>query len=526
MIKSIWTYGKRLSTRKWLFLLILLSAILNFFFNKVHPIYNGYGYDGLIYGNIAQHFPIIVRYGRQIFEEPWFRRILPPGIVHYGVKLFCGKFEISETVQFFTISPQVIMGFRIMNLVFYVLTGFFMIKILDLLQISRNGKWLAFIGMFISFCTLGHYWFDPVLTDQTALFLGTLTLYAYLKRYNLLLFFLLFINFFTWPAGTYYGLILLAFPRNDQQPQPARSQYLPKLSASAVAVFLLIIIIFIQYIEPLCRYENENLTIGGLVPLSALAALLYMGFGSYCLLNDSRLYRLKEIWRALSLKNALIGVVIFVMLSLVINVVINASPEIMCEGREYNLYNFILYNIRLAVSRPFGFFVSHVFYFGPLLFLTFFFWKSVSRTIQGMGIGLILFFLINLFFSLNSETRQLTWSLPFIVAFTVKGIDHVQWNKGHIFVFLALAVVFSKIWLPKFPPEMDERLTFFYETLLFSEEVDKFIFEFPIQRLNMNYGPWMNDNMYALHGIIMIAVGLLFYFGIVRKLHPRKHRIT
>ena len=69
--------------------------------------------------------------------------------------------------------------------------------------------------------------------------------------------------------------------------------------------------------------------------------------------------------------------------------------------------------------------IAHVVYYGPVIWLLVLLIKPTSRIIARYGLGFSLLVIGSRSLSINSESRQLIVSFPFIVLFAVKATEEL-----------------------------------------------------------------------------------------------------
>ena len=486
---------------KWSMVLsMLLFGIFSFLFAALIPIGHGYGWDGLNYGTWAQDF-----YNRIIVEgvhSYHAQRILPSAIIHYTMRLFEVSMDPQHEIEIFKISQNIITGFKIYNLILLVFGTYVWTLILEELKLGKKGKWLGFIGLFINFAILKDHWFEPVKLDPTALFLGVLLLYFYLKNKSTAVLIVSIIGAFCWPTALALGGLLYIFPKKQLNDHPISANASAAVGVIVVSIMLTAVlsVLYVYYVVTLPNYFGFEPIDSSLLALSVIALLIYMYLVTKPILTNKFLYNFKNIIESLKLKNLMILIVIVVIIKIAHYYLSNKTTEVDHVG------SFVYYIIRLSIQRPLVFFVGHVVYFGPLVILMMLLWKSICKIIFQYGIGLTLFFLINIIISINSESRQLIFALPFFVAFTVKTLEPIQIKPYYYWIFGVIALLYSKVWY-----SLEGINTFDWHI------TDDF-FSFPFQRYLMNIGSYMNAQMFFLQGTVILVTAILFYYSFVKKI--------
>ena len=185
-------------------------TLAGFLFSEKIQVGGGLGWDGQIYGSWARDF-----HG-QVVERGviryYLQRVLPPALVHYSLRLFA----VPRT------DANIIRAFGLLNVALLTLAAFVWCRLADRVVLSRRGKWLGGVGLFVNFAVLKWVSYYPVLTDACALTLGLLMLDCYIADRKWVLGILTALGAFTWPVLIYQGSLLLLFPR-DRRTEPTLS---------------------------------------------------------------------------------------------------------------------------------------------------------------------------------------------------------------------------------------------------------------------------------------------------------------
>ena len=474
-----------------MFIIGLISILFSFFGNELVPYAQGLGWE--IYGKMAKDFYNIVFVNG--ITSYRFHRILPSAIIYHIFSLF--KIP-KETIN-------IVMGFEIYNLIIILISVYVWGLIADELRISTKGKWLGFIGLYINFAILKWIFYIPVTTDATAFVLSIFLIYYFLKNQPVGMLIVMILGNFTWPIFMEMGLILLMFPRIKQAIPVVTSNRRSTILSLIVSSYVLIGIICVYFIQR-HRWEGST-TIESVLPLSILLAVFFIYYAVKGILDSCYIPSLGSL-KIKKLKYLIIGIVSFVLIKAIIFLLtsrygVKASLSFISTARF-----FILNLMYLGVRKPFIFGIAHVVFFGPVLLLTFLFWKRFCRTINEYGPGLSLFIFVSLILSINPESRQLFHVFPILVIFTVKTLEQLKWKSSY-YIFIAFAsFLYSKIWfiinsnpVPNHNPNLSS------DSLLV----------FPWQKLFMNVGYLMSDVMYIVQGSIVLLTGIIFYFLFVHK---------
>ena len=468
----------------WFFTgLIALWSLVHLFVGETIPINDGFAYDGGHYGLIAQDFfnqVFVIKHTSYITQ-----RVLPSGLVYLALKLF----HITPD------PPAVVAGFRILNMLCLCGATYLFGRILLLFNLRFEHQCLAFVGLLFNFALLKSHYYNPVVTDIVAFFLGMVIAYCYLARKQWLLLTTLVLGFFVWPNMIYGGLVLFAFPAKTNSVTSSAAFGWEKMRAGLLAPgsLLAATLALLAGITALSDYYELNPSKDGeynsvkavrwLFLPSALALLgyIYLSFDSILRFLPSVKNMLQEI-SSVAMR-IVTGIVLFFALHELVDFIsIPYTP--------FGVDSFISGIIFSATTRPFINVISHVVYFGPIIILAGAAWRSVGAAVSQYGLGLQLFFCFHLLCGISPETRIITNFLPFLTLFTVLAFRDIPISRFALVGFTLIAFCLSKVWwIFNIPASADPGK----------------VLEFPLQKLFMNYGPWMNQDMYMIHGLVIAA---------------------
>jgi hypothetical protein len=459
-------------------------AIVNTVTGDILPVRGGFGWDGLIYKDIARNFPEIVLDGS--LYSYYVARSIPSLLVHYGIELFQKPLENDY---------YILAGFQVYNLILLLGAVFVWGKVTDELKLGRSAKWLAFIGLFVNYAIFKKYFYAPVETDPTAFFLGILLLYFFLKDNVPGLLAVTIAGAFTWPVLLYYGLLLYVFPRSNLNALPSSPRkYRPEVFLASSVAGAVLIALIVVYVATRYKTLPYSPTIHSVVYLSILITVAYEFFAVKTILESDGLYDLRSLLQTTKLRRVVVALLIFLSCSLVPRFLGQPNPEYLQPRLGLGL------TVLSSIQQPAVFLVAHAVFFGPIVILTALMWKQFCGIIHQYGAGVTLLILMNVVLGLASQSRFLLAAFPFFVAFTAKAVEGLKWGRSRYWVFGVISFLASKIWL---------------RTNLQSWTENSPILEFPAQYLFMNAGPWMSIQMYIVQGCAALLVGLIL-FAMVR----------
>lgn len=460
----------------------LLISIFGFLSGDKLKFNNGFGMDGYSYASWAKGF-----YAHVFLEGLDFyyiQRILPSALVHYSLRLA----HVPLTDE------NIIKAFGILNVLAITLSAFIWVRIANKLAISRQGKLFGFMALFLNFALIKWPSYYPVLTDVLGFFIGLLMIYFYLLGNRIGLFILMGLGAFVWPTLIYQGALLLMFPEDEVREKTCTSApyRLNIFAGAAVALGVLAALVWLALNTDLILTAIKPMT--SLVHLSIAIAFLYLFFGLIILLDCDNLFNLRHLLSYLKRWTFFATIFFFFAVRWLQGWLANA-PSPRSLNQELSVI------AAAGIAKPAVFYVAHVMFFGPIVILALFFWKSASRIMHQHGLGLSLCLAFGLLLSLNSQSRQLFSFFPLLVTFVVKAMDGISWRPYDFFLFAFLSVLLSKVWLiiGGGPVELDPN-------------------RFSDQLFYMNTGPFMSDAMYSIQGAaVLIASVLLYLFWAKRR---------
>jgi hypothetical protein len=456
----------------------------------------GLGWDGQRYAAWARDFYDSV-FVRRI-PEYYVQRMLPSGIVHYGMRLFHMPFT----------ARSIIFAFDVFNLVALVVLALAWGAIADQLSVSTRGKWLGFALIIFNYAILKHTYYHSVLTDTAAFVLGGLAFYFYLSDRPIPLLATLVAGNFTWPIIAPFAAVLYVFPRRKDDDPAAKPlvRHGNVLVASLVAVPATAVLLYLM--RPAVRAKVEGMfgtqmrINNSLLYLSIACTGLYLFFGLRTLLDDDRLFDLRRIFAEIRWPRVAIVVVLMLVLKVVQHALANGEPA------WAGLKLFAVYTILTSITGPLLFLVAHVTYFGAGVLLLAFLWKPVSRLAGELGYGMQLFLLLAFIPSVNPQSRYGMNLVVTLFALVVVLMDRRGITLPQLGIVTVLALAWSKIWYTiNVGPQVD------------TGKIDDLLYG-PLQRYFQQAGTWMSDESFAIHAAATAATAIVLWLFVIRP-HSR-----
>jgi hypothetical protein len=428
------------------------------------PVNHGLGYDGVRYAYVAQDFP------RVVFQERLnayrLGRVVPSGLVYVSLQAL-GLARDPDHIR---------TAFEVLNLALLLVTALVWAGILRELGISGTSRWLSYCLLFINFANLRMPFYDGVLTDTTALVLGTLAVYFHLRANSLGLLAVLCIGAFTWPSFFVLAGLLYVFSRRSLGDDAPKRGWLP-FAAGGLAVMLSLIACEMARDPKIPVTGAQMATI--LVELAFILVVVRDLLGHPRLLDGST-FRVQTHWSRAVVLLVLFGGIRFVVSRL-------------SKGSGYSLSAHIA-NIFLD-SPPFPgvFFVAHAVYFGPVVLLAAAYWPALCRQAHRLGVGMVLFVAGHLVLAAYPISRQVIDALPCLVLLVALCVESARWPAWAGGAVAGLAVVGSKVWFHINQGEFGDPLAS------------------PAQRFFMNHGPYMSFGSFWTQSLAVGVAGLIVY---------------
>ena len=489
-------------------LILLLWGVFSLIYIPIIPIASGFGWDGIFYGKIALNFQNMVgninTYGSG--------RIFPAVLIHYILLIF--KLPL--------VLKLALLSFRIYYLIILTASALIWVNIANLLKLNSTNSWVGFIGIFITYPVLNWYFYYPALTDGTTLFISLLYIKCYLKPNYILLFLAGVISFFSWPTGILMFFSIFIYGKKENIYWGFKKKALPRLATIFLLLLplLLLIFVFANFVtisSLVIQYDLKGIIFGKIGSynngieynwirlLSSILLIIYLLWIYWYLLKD---FDFKRFFK-LHLEKEIVMKIIVAVIFLLVLVLLKKSLSNPSLPTVRALQDYAYPVITLSTRFPLQFIVSHVVFWGPSIFLFIFFFNRFINYLKSTNLAIMVGFLFTIIFTINSESRAITNFYPFIIFIMVQIIDFSKLKHLKLFMisFVLISLFYSKIWLPVTLPET-----------IYPDAPYHNLDKFPLQWYFMNFGPWMNFDMYLLHFLSVIILGGFIYLTIKEKI--------
>jgi len=435
---------------------------------------DGFGWDGLMYRDLAERFWQRYREGFTAYEAG---RIGPPLLVRYALLALSAPLT----------KANLLFAFAVMNAVLLVASAWLWTRIARRLRVGPAGLWIGFLAGFCGFFPLkvvSHY---PSLTDVGGYFLGWAMLAAYLRGSSLALGLCLVAGQITWPTALPVAAALLLFRKSSEggrsgegaadRPVAWRAAVVALVPAVGLGVF--VVHAMVNRITWLNRIMPGHAGIAELVmevwPLSLACACVYLAGAYFVLLREGAQLLRVRTWVRLALDWRT-----YLALAVLVGLVFMTRSLATRGAGPYSPAAILALISWFSITAPLNSLVAHVVYFGPIVLVVVLGWRTTARGIAMAGPGVVLVAAMAILFSLDSESRHLTLFFPFFVAFAAKAVDAEPPSRGSVLLFALLSLLASKVWL------------------VFGGDAHLFL---------SNVGPWMSHTWYLANGVLAVAAG-------------------
>jgi hypothetical protein len=547
---------KRPSFAWYLVVMPLLVLAWGFFYfekGEIIALNNGCGWDGVTYKNVVWSLqwnksdPVLQERGR-LRVDPYRAQRIAPSVAVYG-EMQVAKWLYQRIVPMFdrvptwlewsyeqyplppwffrwfakdgavggqqsvslTIDSFVAGYFVIHGLLMLVGTAVFWALIAQNLALGAVAQYLGFTALFVNVAMMKMSLYYPTLTDGTAAFIGTATLYAYLSRKNWLLLPFAAIGFFTFPTAFYVAMILFIFPRNSLAaqelaaiPQPnAINKRTARFIAAGATVLVMLLSVYLVLIAEV-RFPEVEPVHRILLPLTM--PLLFAQF-FFTVEQILLIAPISSIMAMVRSQREMLGYALRIGINLALWGALfygKRQFEDPSLSAPMNADLFLGGSFACAVSKPLLTLVALVVYFGPMLLLGVLYFRQFLRTALTLGLGFfVVIVILLLLVTIMTETRQLINFLPFVVVTIAMLLNQATVRPTAVIVLSLMSVVCSKIWLSLNFPGMPEQ----------AANIQNGSFTaFPLQYYFMNHGPWMSMNAYLVQSaLVLICCGVVLW---------------
>jgi len=430
------------------------------------------GWDGKNYAELTIHLE--KKWKEKSIDSYLFQRILPSAVGHFVLK---GMQSLNSGYK------PIVLYFLWANALLVLVCIWVYFKIVNLLKWNTPKMLIGFAALFFNFAILKQTWYYPVLTDVFAFTCGMLLLYFYLRRNQLGMFFIMIIGSFVYPLFLLSSILLFLKLPFD----------VAKYFRILIGVLLICwtVLFFSYLVDSSFIHEKYKMHVNNnWIYLSAVLTIIYLYritryFSGQLITEQVEQLHHYRLWLMVSIAYFILQFYWIKQLSI---------PE-----EVFTPQTFLLNIFQQSFSNPLAYLVFHATYFGPLVLLMVFV-KNYSKA--SWSNGFLLYIFSYLLLSIGTESRQFINVWPFMVIWFLQSMDGTAVSKKFTFVFVIVAIVLSKFFIPINHPDIF--VTYQYD-------------QFPEQLYFMNHGPFATDIAYAINLCICLTFGLILYFSFTKS---------
>jgi hypothetical protein len=341
--------------------------------------------------------------------------------------------------------------------------------------------------------TGGYY---PVVTDPTALGLGSLAFYLWLRRWTIPLAITIFFTCFTWPLAFVIGglLLLLPAPTEIRGIFGADADRVPRVEPPSRFGLVCGLVVAVAGVIWLTAYQlGDHVNTAGvtglpLFPLSvAVTGLFIVAVIAYFLPASPA--EILRVLRRIRLPDLALAIVVIGAARVIGNALSTRAG--------YDTKVILEEEFWWTTLDPGVFLVVFVSYLGPLMLAPFIDLPRVAKDSWRLGPGGAAVIAVALLSALATQPREITNILPFILVPAVLSMRrHLGLSTPVLVGFFFVSVAFSRIWLYIGP----------------LEKTGPALLHFPAQAYYMAVGPWTPVPAYLTQlGAVLLTAGLALW---------------
>lgn len=490
-------------------LITLAFGLSYIFLGTIIPFRDGFGGDGVIYGEIAQDFTRLIEFGG---GDKRIQRFLPSAIVYFGL----GLLDIPRN------AAAVVRGFQILNLFLLLASVWLYDRTARHCGWRIEVRWIGYLGIFFNFANARMAFYYPVMTDTAAFFLGMLVVHSFYLRRYWGIWAAITAGIFTWPAFPINLVPLVAFAPealtgdSDGGHKARRAGFL-----LSVAIVVLTWASF-RYMGTDILVSRRDLFSGDVwfhtwLTVASLAFLALYAFGfSRGIFGFSQLTDFPGLLKTFRPGRLLVPAILLAAQRLLMSALAHASSysergdntPLKAPSLVFLLSSSFVVGLSRAVARPLGFLVCHIVYFGPLVAVAVLYWREVCAAVHRQGVGMTLYVVLYLAFLVpNTESRHLIADFPVFAILILDGLNRVKLARSFLPVFALLTALCTGFNL--FFWKGYWRGMFGFLDLLDPER--RWVFSFDEEFMPLNYGPFLGTKYYIALYLLAAGVGLVLW---------------
>jgi len=397
-------------------------------------------YDGMVYSSWVKKFS-----GQPGGElNNWEIQRVVPSLIVTGMHKVIGKTPDNQSIPWL---------FGLWNAIMLCAVAWMWTLLAKDFKLSRNGLWLGFSTLFLSYCVWSHLMYYTTLTDATALALGMGMFCAYLRRQTAVLFGLTAVGGFTWPMAIYVGMLYLAFPRDSKAKSSGSKvpSFYTRMGISFVATCAVFALTYMVYNQPEIQARLDQIFFDWKWPVvSFLVTGLTFFYAFFCVLSVPTLWDGKYWRNAINFQNVFLCAVMYAGIRYIQS---RLSVPAASGGESfYQHLTFIPGQILSGSLKPGIFMINHVLYFGPMMLGIYLFWRNILDDATKKGPAIFLMASMGCMFLLSIESRCFTDVLAFFVPFVIARTESLFKKPARMALAAACCLVFTRFWIDRNDP--------------------------------------------------------------------------
>ena len=462
-------------------------AIFQTFWGEKISVNGGLGWDGQRYAVIIRDMDYMLKHEQM--DNYHLKRISTLWIINNSLKVL--QIPVSHS--------SIVWAFAMFNLFCYLSS---LILSYFIARKTNPNAFILVVMLFGNIYLSKLFFFYPVLTDSLAFLLSTMMIWFWYQNHKILLFLISFIAFFVYPILPFIGFVLCLFPfsahfnmgNNFSKPLYSIAILTAVGSVAVISCYLSYIYLPSNTSQLLSSssfiQENLNLRAFNLFTLLLLPAAFIILFIVFIARKISIDYR-----NFLKIDD-LVGTAFYLFIcSLIYILVENISPRIAPTISKYSANSYLQSLLLNSSHLPFKNWVSHIQFYGFIVFIPILILVQFYRNLMQLNIGLFIVLLLFIIQSIDCESRHLFIYLPFILFASLFYLPNFKFNIGSL--GLLVIIFFSKFWI-QIGQLTETRLVPFGEW----------------QRFFKYHGPWMSEEAYlAAIPSTLVMIGLFVWYA-------------
>jgi hypothetical protein len=225
--------------------------------------------------------------------------------------------------------------------------------------------------------------------------------------------------------------------------------------------------------------------IRALLPLSAALAVAFIFIVTRGLVGSLRIRSFRGAAHSVSRAGVVLAIAAATIVSMTVRCIADGTDPV-------TLRSLLGFSTAGSTVKPLAFFVPHVVYYGPVVILVTRYWREFCDAAGTLGLALSAVVMATILIGMTSESRLAIFGFPVIAAIACLAARPDDWSRSQLFAFALVSLAWSKVWLP-----------------MRSDVTEASPLVSPLQRYFMQHGPWMANETYGVHAILVLLTIVL-----------------